>query len=72
MAFSLSDYIPSCVEHEKLFISYVLKENSAIIKVPYEYLTDYYCKEIYKNILSIKEQQLIITQNLLEEFCKKI
>jgi hypothetical protein len=71
MTASLSDYIPSCVEHEKLFISYILKENSAIIKLPYEYLTDYYCKEFYKSILKIKEDQLILTQDLLEEFCKK-
>jgi len=71
MAFSLSDYIPSCVEHEKIFISYVIKENSAIIKLPLEYLSDIYCRDIYKQLLEIKDKQLVLTQDLLEEFCKK-
>lgn len=71
MPASLSEYIQSCVEHEKLFLSYCIKDCSSIIKLPYDHFTDNTCKNIYKNIIDIKEQQLTLTQDLLNEFCKR-
>lgn len=72
MSFSLSEYIVSCEEHEKLFISYLLiKDSSFIIKLPYECLTNDYCKGIYKSITEIKEKQLSITTDLIREFSIK-
>ena len=71
MTFSLTDYIAQCSDHEQIFISYLITDESCTSKLDYEYLTDIYCKTIYKNILEIKNQQLVLNKNLLEEFCRK-
>jgi replicative DNA helicase len=63
--------IPTNIENEKWFISYLLREPDAIDELENKYFQDKLCSDIFKTISKLEETEYQIDLDTVYSFCKE-